>query len=109
MMTLPYLQVGSQVIARRATAVCDAGERGVCYEPDELAGRPGWSFIFQSGRYDGFSPDEVATFLEVTGEVCQDVADDQFKNVGRLCQDFQRGRFAPAFHVKPHPDGDRDG
>ena len=104
------MQVGSQVIAKRASGVCDAGERGVCYEQYDLAGRPGWSFIFQRGRYDGFSPDDVATFLEVTGKVCPEIADYEFKTVWRLCQDFQRGRFAPAFHVKPAtlPDTTRD-
>jgi hypothetical protein len=100
---IPLLQVGSQVIAKRVTAVCDTGERGVCYETYELDGRPGWSFIFESGRYDGFSPDEVATFLEVTGAVCQDVADYDFKNVWRLCQDFRRGRFEPAVSRETAP------
>ena len=107
MMTIPYLQVGSQVIAKRVSGVCDIGEHGACYEVYELAGRHDWSFIFESGRYDGFSPEDVATFLEVTGAVCQEVADYQFQNVEQLCRDFQRGRFDPVFHMKQH-DGDHD-
>lgn len=96
------LQVGSLVIARRTTGVCDAGERGVCYEaytlPDGKGGRrPGWSFLFESGRHDGFSPDEVELILEITGEVCPDVADYEFQSAIRLMADFQRRRFAPAF------------
>ncbi|HYQ91900.1 MAG TPA: hypothetical protein VES89_07455 [Candidatus Competibacteraceae bacterium] len=108
--TLP-IQVGSRVIAKRASGVCDPGERGICYEVYELAGRPGWSFLFESGRYDGFSPEDVATFLEVTGDVCQAVAEYRFRNVWQLCRDFQDGRFNPGFHVKPTtpPDPDRPG
>ena len=102
------IQVGSLVIAKRASGVCDVAERGVCYEVYELAGRPGWSFMFASGRYDGFSPEDVTTFLEVTGEVCQAVANYQFRNVWQLCQDFQRGRFDPVFHMKPHVERDPD-
>jgi len=107
MKTISPIQVGSLVIAKRASGVCDTNERGICYEVYELAGRPGWSFIFESGRYDGFSPEDVDTFLEVTGEVCQEVADYSFTNVGQLCRDFQRGRFDPVFHMKQH-DGDHD-
>jgi hypothetical protein len=97
MKTLLPLQLGSQVIAKRVSGVCDPGEHGVCYQVYELAGRPGWGFIFESGRYDGFSPEDVATFLEVTGVVCQEVADYQFQNVGQFCRDCQRGRFDRGF------------
>jgi len=103
------LQVGSFVIAKRETAICAVGERGVCYEVYELAGRPGWSFIFEHGGYDGFSPGDVDLILEVTGEVCQEVANYQFKNVGRLCQDFHHGRFAVAFQVEPEDSPDIGG
>ena len=66
--------------------------------PDGKGGRrPGWSFLFEQGRYDGFSPDDVALILEITGEVCPEVADYEFTSVLRLRADFQRGRFAPAF------------
>ena len=102
MKTISPIQVGSQVIAKRVSGVCDPGERGVCYQVYELAGRPGWGFIFERGGYDGFSPEDVDTFLEVTGEVCQEMADYQFRNVWQLCRDFQRGRFDPVFHVKHH-------
>jgi hypothetical protein len=62
-----------------------------------LGDRPGWSFIFKSGRYDGFSPEEVNWTLEVTGEVCVEVTDYEFKSIIRLSEDFRRGRFAAAF------------
>jgi hypothetical protein len=39
----------------------------------------------------------VDMILDVTDEVCQEVVGYQFKNVGRLCEDFQQGRFAAAF------------
>ena len=48
----PNRTVGSWVIAERTTGVCEARERGVCYEaytlPDGKGGRrPGWSFLFE--------------------------------------------------------------
>ena len=93
----PAIQVGSLAIATRASGVCDVGERGVCYEVYELGGRPGYSFLFEQGRYDGFSPEDVALFLTIIGEVCTAVADYQFINVTRLSRDFAQGRFALAF------------
>lgn len=91
------LQVGSLVIAKRATAICDEGEKGVCYEEYRIGDRPGWSFIFEQGGYDGFSPDEVAKLLDLTGEVCAEVADYEFQNVMQLLADFCQGRFAAAW------------
>jgi len=96
-MTHPLLQVGSLVIARRNSGVCAAGERGVCYEVYTLDGRPGYSILFQTGRYDGLSSDDVAKFLDVTGQVCPGVADYRFTNVTQLARDFAAGRFAAAF------------
>ena len=93
----PAIQVGSLAIATRASGVCDVGERGVCYEVYALGGRPGYSFIFDKGRYDGFSPEDVALFLTITGEVCTAVADYHLTNVTRLSRDFAQGLFATAF------------
>jgi len=93
----PQISVGSVVVAKRDSGVCSAGEIGVCYELYELENRPGYSFIFESGRYDGFSPDDVALVLDVTGRVCQAVAGYAFENVGKLARDFSAGRFVAAF------------
>jgi hypothetical protein len=93
----PPIQVGSLVVARRASGVCAAGERGVCYEVYQLDGRPGYGILFQRGRYDGFSPADVETFLDVTGRVCLEVASYRFTNVTQLARDFEQGRFAAAF------------
>ena len=65
--------------------------------PYTLGNQPGWSFLFESGRHDGFSPDEVELMLKITGDLCPDVADYAFQSVMRLMADFRRGRFAPAF------------
>ncbi len=92
------------VLARRKTGVCDVGEMGVCYEVYTLGNRLGYSFIFERGRYDGFSPEEVTMFLIVTDEVCPPIANYQFRNVIRLCRDFQQGRFDEAFLTRQrHP------
>jgi hypothetical protein len=95
--TTPAIHVGSLALATRASGVCDVGERGVCYERYTLGGRPGYSFLFEQGRYDGFSPEDVTLCLTMTGEICAAVADDQFTNVVQLARDFKRGRFAAAF------------
>jgi hypothetical protein len=93
------LQVGSMVIAKRTTGVCDPGEPGVCYEVYTLNGRFGFSFIFRGGRYKGFSPDEIELLLTPTGQVCDAVADYEFRSVARLCRDYQAGRFRAAFEM----------
>jgi hypothetical protein len=102
------IRVGSMAVARRQTAVCDVGERGVCYEVYGLGDRPGYSFIFASGRYDGFSPDEVDTMLELTGRVAGDVESYRFANVMQLDRDYRAGRFASAFLPGKHGRGERD-
>ena len=96
---LPDLKVGSLVTAKKATGVCDRGEPGVVYERYELDGRPGWSVIFKTGRHDGFSPCEVDFFLDITGEVCEELSDYVFTNVLRLSSDYTSGHFAPAFKI----------
>ena len=93
----PAIHVGSLALATRVSGVSNVGERGVCDEVYTLSGRPGYHFIFAKGRYDGLSPEDVALFLTITGEVCTAVADDQFINVTRLSRDVAQGRFVPAF------------
>ncbi len=78
----------------------DTGERGVCGAEYPLGHRPGWRLLFESGRPDGFSPDEVERRREITGAICRAVADDEFQSVMRLRSDFSRGRFAPAFQTE---------
>ena len=92
--------IGSLVVVKRNTAICDEGEVGVCYELYELEDRPGYGFIFERGGYDGFSPEEIDTFLDVTGVVLPSIALYEFENVGRLKRDFRRGRFKEAFGAR---------
>ena len=100
-MTPPDITVGTLAIAKRASGVCEAGERGVCYEVYELGGRPGYAFIFEKGGYDGFSQEDVELFLTVTDTVCATITSYQFTNVTRLRRDFEQGRFAEAFPPRP--------
>jgi hypothetical protein len=94
----PKITVGSLVTAKRELGpVAWPEESGVCYEVYELENRPGYAFIFQRGGWDGFSPDDVNRFLEVSGRVSQHVADYKFKNVGQLQADYRAGRFSAAF------------
>jgi hypothetical protein len=90
------IAVATIAIANKRTGVCEPGEIGVCYGVYSLSGRPGYSFIFESGRDDGFSPDEVAQMLLVTDHVCARVADYRLSTVGALQHDFRCGRFRDA-------------
>lgn len=99
------LQVGSLVVAARRTGVCEPGEVGVCYECYAIDGRPGWSFIFRDGRYDGFSPGEIEAMLLLTGRVCGLLQGYRFENVTRLEQDHAAGLFGEAFVRVPEMSG----
>jgi hypothetical protein len=63
----------------------------------KLEGRPGYSFIFESGRYDGFSPGDVTLFLDLPGRVCEPLANYRFQNVGQLTTDFTRAALMQRF------------
>ena len=91
------ISVGSLVTAKRASGVCLAGEVGVCYEVYQLGNRPGYSFIFERGGYDGFSQEDVKLFLEMSGCASIDAASYKFRNVGQLDADYRAGRFSAAF------------
>jgi hypothetical protein len=94
---LHALRVGSLAVAKRACAVFDLGEPGVCYESYRVGGRPGWSFVFARGGFDGFSPQDVALCLHLTGEVAPELAGYRFRSVGQLRVDHDAGRFVAAF------------
>jgi hypothetical protein len=49
-----------------------------------LGNRRGYSFIFEKGGYDGFSPDDVELFLEVTDVLFPSIANYEFENVTKL-------------------------
>ena len=92
------VQLGTLAVATRATSICRAGELGVCYELYTIGDRPGYSFIFERGGYDGFSPQEVESILEVTGVVFRSIETYSFTDVGQLLKDFLAGRFSEAFN-----------
>ena len=94
------ITVGSLVVVKRNTAICDEGEVGVCYELYGPAEQPGYGIIFEHGGYDGFSAEEVDTFLDATGVVLPSIASYAFENVGRLKRDFRQGRFKEAFGAR---------
>ena len=92
----PVVEVGTLAVATRGTGVCRTGEVGVCYDVYEIGDRPGYSFLFQDGGYDGFSPDDVARFLEVQPARDAHAAGYAFRNVERLRRDYERGHFQSA-------------
>ena len=42
------------------------------------------------------------SFLDVTGDICEELTGYTFENVLRLADDFGRGDFAPALGVEGH-------
>ncbi len=94
------IQVGTLAVAKKGSGVCVEDEVGVCYEVYRLGDRPGYSFIFERGRFDGFSPRDVEMFLEPLDAVVPSVASYTFTDVNRLVQDYRRGRFAEALGMQ---------
>lgn len=93
------IQVGTLAIATKNTAICRAGELGVCYELYTIGDRPGYSFIFERGGYDGFSPEDVEMFLETTSVVFRSIESYCFTDVGQLLKNFLAGGFSEAFDI----------
>ncbi len=73
----------------------------MCCEAYRLNHRLGWSFVFEKGGYDGFSPDDVKDMLEVTGVACQEVTGYHFRNAVQVTRDFEQERFSAAFRQYP--------
>jgi len=73
------------------------GSKAVCYEVYALGGRPGASFIFPNGAYDGFSPTDLDIFGGQPAGRAAPVVGYAFRNVGQVGHDFRNGVFASAF------------
>jgi len=78
----------------------EEGVSGICYDVYTLGDRSGYAFIFENGRYDGFSPDEVESFLKVLDHYGRDARyywTYRFTNVIALGRDFENGVFDEPF------------
>ena len=89
-------RTGTIAYAKRASTLWQSGERGVCYEVYQIGERPGYSFIFEGGGYDGFSEDDLTGWLELTEEVAPSVVGFKFKNVMHLSGAYEAGWFDEA-------------
>lgn len=94
------IKIGTLATAKRDSAICCVGEMGVCYDIYTIGSRPGYSFIFEQGGDDGFSPEDVELFLEVTDVVFPSIATYKFENVTQLERDYGNGRFSEAFSLQ---------
>lgn len=94
------VQIGTLVVVKRDSAIRSVGEIGVCYDIYTIGSRPGYSFIFEKGSYDGFSPEDVELFLEVTDVVFPSIANYKFENVTQLERDYHNSRFSEAFSLQ---------
>ena len=98
------LALGAIVIAKRNIGtLAKQGDRGVVFEvyerPWARGGEtpgPGVSILWANGDYDGFSPDDVALCVSDTGKSDPTASAYAFENVGRLMDDYRRGRFNAA-------------
>ncbi|MFD1470231.1 hypothetical protein ACFQ48_18535 [Hymenobacter caeli] len=91
MTTSPDLTVGEAVLYPREQAV------GLIYAVYERGRgeRPGVQLLLSDGRdLSGFSAEEADQFLRTVGHTGLEY---EFRNVGQLHADYQRGVFAPAF------------
>ena len=76
------------------------GVSGICYDVYTLGDRKGYAFIFENGRYDGFNPEEVVSFLKVLDHYGTDERyrwTYKFTNVIALGRDFENRVFDEAF------------
>ena len=89
------MRVGTTVRLKTRCLGNDIGALGICYSEDNDLGRPSYGVIFENGDYDGFSPDDVETFLEEAG-FCEGICSYQFSNVIKLSQDYNSGIFNEA-------------
>ena len=94
-----YPKVGSLYSVKMPCLGNPEGTLGVCYETYNLSGCIGFSFIFQNGRYDGFSIEEVKFFLEFQG-FDDSVSEYTFTNVMQLSQDFDKQKLGIISKIK---------
>jgi hypothetical protein len=91
------IRVGTLVCARRNIDAGRAGEHGVCYRVDSVAGRARYGVLFERGGYCEVSREIAYDYLTVSNRVCPAVAGYRFTDAGQLERDFETGRFADAF------------
>ncbi|OED40245.1 hypothetical protein ACH42_17175 [Endozoicomonas sp. (ex Bugula neritina AB1)] len=98
-------KVGTVVIAGKANNGCglEEGMKGVIYEQYDRQrydkeGGTGVSIIFENGFYCGYSRSELdLCVINVTDTVIPELRNYVFMNVGRLIQDYVKGRFNKAW------------
>ena len=103
-MKLSTVRVGDTVLVSRRTLNNPAGSIGVCVETYQLDGRPGASFLFPNGAYDGFSERDTELFGVRPLDHEASVADYTFISAPRLFADFRAGRFAAVWSARRQLD-----
>lgn len=97
------IHVGTVVVSKRPTHVSDRREQGVCFEinpPDNTRQSPSkYGFIFQSGRYDWFTIEELDHFYIVTGEKIRLPDNYGFSTRANLRLDYSKGVFDVGLHT----------
>ena len=94
---LPKLEIGSLLIAKKDSHVCQTGEIGICYDAYMVNDQPVWSVLFEAGHDDCFSAYDVSDLLHLTGQHAPELNHYAFRSTVQLAADYRRGRFAKAF------------
>ena len=91
------LAVGDLVMVVQPSGVNGPYARAVVVERYELAERPGWTLLFEDGRFNGFSPLDCETFNVVRlGHLCA-LETYRFRSATHLTRDWRAGVFAAAW------------
>ena len=91
------IRIGSIAVAQLKTDACFIGEVGVCHGVSDFDGQKVYGFVFETGRFIVLTSDDAAQALNITGRICEAVADYVYAGDAQLKADFRVGRFAPAF------------
>lgn len=70
----------------------------VCVDKYHLGDRAGYMMIFENGRYDGFSEQELDRFFDPKSrDLVPEISSYIFSNVIKLSRDYDRGKFDASF------------
>ncbi len=91
------IKIGTRVIAKMRTGVCEIGEKGVCvgiYQASWNRNNIGFYFLFESMGFDGFSLDDIEQMLHIKDEIPLEY---KFISVPRVMEAFHNGFFKKCF------------
>lgn len=96
---LDFLKVGTSLNLGVDCMGNMPGDSGFCYHIETISGRRTSFFIFENGRFDGFSDYEIKFFFHLyPNKFIPELAEYKFTNVIDLHNDFEKGIFDKSFN-----------